>query len=63
LIEGEWLAPTVNAMFWNLAMRSAVDEGDRDLTSAVEDFQAPFSGPLGAWRLMSILRWGDRAIR
>ncbi len=40
-------------------MRSAVEEGDADLTSAVEDFHAPFSGPFGAWRLMSILRWGN----
>jgi pimeloyl-ACP methyl ester carboxylesterase len=58
-VIGELLAPAVNAIFWNLAMRSAVEQGDADLSSAVEDFQAPFSGPLGAWRLMSILRWGN----
>jgi pimeloyl-ACP methyl ester carboxylesterase len=32
-----------------------------ELSDTVEDFHAPFSGPLGAWRLMSILRWGNPA--
>jgi pimeloyl-ACP methyl ester carboxylesterase len=32
-----------------------------ELNEVVEDFQAPFSGPLGAWRLMSLLRFGNPA--
>ena len=42
-------------------MRYAVQEHGAELKDTVEDFQAPFSGPLGAWRLMSILRWGNPA--
>ncbi len=60
-VIGELLAPAVNAIFWNVAMRQAVADHGAELKDTVEDFHAPFSGPLGAWRLMSILRWGNPA--
>jgi pimeloyl-ACP methyl ester carboxylesterase len=60
-VIGELLAPAVNAIFWNIAMRQAVAQHGAELKGTVEDFHAPFSGPLGAWRLMSILRWGNPA--
>jgi pimeloyl-ACP methyl ester carboxylesterase len=60
-VVGELLAPVVNAIFWNVAMRYAIEPQQSDLTDTVKDFHAPFSGPLGAWRLMSILRWGNPA--
>ncbi|HZE26822.1 MAG TPA: alpha/beta hydrolase [Terriglobales bacterium] len=58
---GELLAPLVNAIFWNIAMRDAVGQERVELDDAVKDFHAPFSGPWGAWRLMSVLRWGNPA--
>jgi pimeloyl-ACP methyl ester carboxylesterase len=58
-VVGELLAPLVNLIFWNIAMRYAIQERREELGSAVDDFSAPFSGPLGAWRLMSVLRWGN----
>ena len=60
-VIGELLAPLVNAIFWNIAMRSAVEERREELQDTVADFHAPFAGPMGAWRLMSVLRWGNPA--
>jgi len=60
-VIGELLAPAVNAIFWRVAMRQALEPRRRELNATVEDFHAPFSGPFGAWRLMSILRWGNPA--
>ena len=60
-VIGELLAPVVNAIFWKIAMRYATQPQRRELNDVVEDFHAPFSGPLGAWRLMSVLRFGDPA--
>jgi pimeloyl-ACP methyl ester carboxylesterase len=61
-VIGELLAPVVNAIFWNIAMRYAMEQQQRpELSDVVGDFHAPFSGPLGAWRLMSVLRFGDPA--
>jgi pimeloyl-ACP methyl ester carboxylesterase len=60
-VIGELLAPAVNALFWNVAMRYAMEPQRAELDDVVEDFHAPFSGPLGAWRLMSILRFGEPA--
>jgi pimeloyl-ACP methyl ester carboxylesterase len=60
-ILGELLAPVVSAIFWKIAMRYALQEQRAELVSVVQDFHAPFSGPWGAWRLMSVLRWGDPA--
>jgi pimeloyl-ACP methyl ester carboxylesterase len=58
-VVGELLAPVVNAIFWNIAMRLAVEKKWASLRSVIRDFNAPFSGPWGAWRLMSVLRWGN----
>jgi pimeloyl-ACP methyl ester carboxylesterase len=60
-VIGELLAPVVNAIFWKIAMRYAMEPQRQELNDVVEDFHAPFSGPLGAWRLMSVLRFGDPA--
>jgi pimeloyl-ACP methyl ester carboxylesterase len=60
-VIGELLAPVVNAIFWKIAMRYATEPQRQELNAVVEDFHAPFSGPLGAWRLMSVLRFGDPA--
>jgi pimeloyl-ACP methyl ester carboxylesterase len=63
---GELMAPIVNAIFWNVAMRYAVEQKSNELrddgtkmNDVVSDFHGPFSGPWGAWRLMSVLRWGN----
>jgi pimeloyl-ACP methyl ester carboxylesterase len=58
-VVGELLAPLVNFVFWKIAMRRALRERRAELAATVKDFNAPFSGPLGAWRLMSVLRWGN----
>jgi|SRR5208282_1421623 len=60
-VIGELLAPIVSAIFWNIAMPLAVEESRTELNSVVEDFRAPFSGVRGAWRLMSVMRFGDPA--
>ncbi|MGA2420776.1 MAG: alpha/beta hydrolase [Candidatus Acidiferrum sp.] len=60
-VVGELLAPVVNFLFWKLAMRYALGEKREALEGVVEDFSAPFSGALGAWRLMDILRFGNPA--
>jgi pimeloyl-ACP methyl ester carboxylesterase len=57
-VIGELLAPVVNAIFWNIAMRSAIEERRAELSNAVDDFHIPFAGPWGAWKLMSVLRFG-----
>jgi pimeloyl-ACP methyl ester carboxylesterase len=57
-IIGELLAPVLNAIFWNIAMRSVLRQ-QAHLSDIVDDFHAPFSGPFGAWRLMSVLRFGN----
>ena len=61
-VIGELLAPVVSAIFWNIAMRSAMEQRREELSAVVDDFQAPFSGAWGAWRLMSLLRFGDPAV-
>jgi pimeloyl-ACP methyl ester carboxylesterase len=60
-VIGELLAPVVNAIFWNIAMRSAIEERRSEFSDVVDDFHAPFAGPWGAWKLMSVLRFGDAA--
>lgn len=60
-VIGELTAPVINAIFWNIAMRYAVEPQGDERNDAVKDFHAPFSGPVGAWRLMSVLRWGNPA--
>ncbi len=55
---GEAMAPAINLLFWELVMRRAA-HGNKDLIEMVKDFHAPFGGLRGAWRLMSLLRWGN----
>jgi pimeloyl-ACP methyl ester carboxylesterase len=55
-VLGELLAPAVNLLFWRVAMRLATGQN-----RTVSDFEAPFRGPRGSWRLMSLLRWGHPA--
>src|SRR6185437_8292038 len=42
-------------------MRYAVEQGKNEFDDVVQDFQAPFSGTLGAWRLIAMMRYGDPA--
>jgi haloalkane dehalogenase len=58
-VLGELLAPLINFAFWKVAMRRALNA--TSLKDAATDFQSPFSGWRGAWRLMSLLRWGNPA--
>lgn len=60
-VVGELLAPFVSFAFWHVAMRYAIDPSDGERQVPVRDFQTPFAGLFGAWRLMSILRWGEPA--
>jgi pimeloyl-ACP methyl ester carboxylesterase len=63
-VVGEVMAPAVNLLFWKLVMRLALEEdanANDDRDDIVHDFHAPFHGLTGAWRLMSLLRWGDPA--
>jgi pimeloyl-ACP methyl ester carboxylesterase len=57
-ILGELMAPVIHQIFWRLVMRRALG-GNHDRREALADFYAPFGGVLGAWRLMSLLRWGN----
>ena len=59
-VLGELMAPAVSLFFWKLVMRWAFDYR-RDTSQAVKDFNAPFGGLSGSWRLMSLMRWGDPA--
>ena len=59
-IVGELMAPLISLVFWNYVMRRAFG-GTHELDMAIEDFHAPFRGPMGGWRLMSLLRWGKPA--
>lgn len=53
---GEVLAPLVHFIFWQIAMRRAIDaKTSRVLLRA---FRKPFSGIAGAWRFMRLVRWG-----
>jgi pimeloyl-ACP methyl ester carboxylesterase len=61
-LVGEFMAPAINMLFWKLVMRRALEENaNRERKNIVHDFQTPFHGLSGAWRLMSLLRWGDPA--
>jgi pimeloyl-ACP methyl ester carboxylesterase len=59
-VIGELMAPVINVLFWNVAMRLAM-AGALVRNGMKRDFQAPFGGLRAAWRLMSLLRWGDPA--
>jgi pimeloyl-ACP methyl ester carboxylesterase len=56
-VVGELLAPCVNAIFWRLAMLRACEGEDGNATAVVSAFRVPFTGPLGAWHMMRVLRW------
>lgn len=58
-VIGEVLAPAVSLLFWKVAMRYAVEGRMDEMAGVVTNFREPFSGMRGAWRLMSVLRWGD----
>jgi pimeloyl-ACP methyl ester carboxylesterase len=57
-VLGELLAPCINALIWRLAMHRACQGEDGNGDSVVSTFRAPFTGPLGAWHMMRVLRWG-----
>lgn len=59
-IIGELMAPAISAIFWTLVMRWAL-AGHGRLKELLRDFQAPFRGWRGSWRLMSHMRWGNPA--
>lgn len=59
-IIGELMAPAISLIFWEMVMRTVL-EGHVDRRGLVNDFRAPFGGIAGAWRLMSLMRWGDPA--
>jgi pimeloyl-ACP methyl ester carboxylesterase len=63
-VVGEFVAPAINMIFWKYVMRLALEEdsnANHDSDDIVHDFHAPFHGLVGAWRLMSLLRWGSPA--
>jgi pimeloyl-ACP methyl ester carboxylesterase len=53
---GEALAPFLNFVFWQIAMRRAV-AGESN-GALFREFYEPFSGLTGAWQLMRVVRWG-----
>jgi pimeloyl-ACP methyl ester carboxylesterase len=61
-VVGEILAPLVSAIFWSVVMRIARESGQLASADAVKDFRAPFSGLGGAWRFMTVMRYGDPAV-
>jgi pimeloyl-ACP methyl ester carboxylesterase len=61
---GELMAPAINLLFWKMVMRLALQSdqhGKSVRDEVIRDFHAPFLGLGGAWRLMSLLRWGNPA--
>jgi pimeloyl-ACP methyl ester carboxylesterase len=55
-VIGELLAPFLNLVFWQVAMRRAL-RGPASRRH-FEAFYKPFSGPSGSWQLMRLVRWG-----
>lgn len=53
---GEVLAPLVHFIFWQIAMRRAIDTKTNRVL--LRTFRKPFSGIAGAWRFMRLVRWG-----
>jgi pimeloyl-ACP methyl ester carboxylesterase len=54
---GEVLAPVMNFVFWQIAMRRALTAESR--SDLHREFYRPFSGLGGAWKLMRAVRWGN----
>ncbi len=57
---GELLAPIVNTVFWRIVMSRAVPGEDHAELRA--SFAQTFSGILGSWRLMRLVRWGEPGV-
>ena len=55
-VIGEIIAPLIHALFWRVAMRQAIPEGQYGSQRA--SFQETFSGWAGPWKLMRLVRWG-----
>ena len=53
---GEFAAPLVHALFWQIAMRRAIPSAAN--AAQRSSFYNPFSGPSGPWKLMRLVRWG-----
>ena len=55
-IIGECAAPLLHTLFWQIAMRRAIP----NLENAAQrfSFHETFSGALGPWKLMRLVRWG-----
>lgn len=60
-ILGELLAPAVNSIFWNIAMRRAVRDEEGRAGCSFRAFQRRFRGIEGSWQFMRVMRWGDPA--
>jgi hypothetical protein len=59
-ILGEMLAPFIRSAFWQIAMHRALETGGND-REIFDDFYEPFSGIIGPWKFMQVLRWGKPA--
>ena len=55
-IVGEVLAPLLHLVFWQVAMRRALERAPN--RGQFKKFYQQFSGPTGAWQLMRLVRWG-----
>jgi len=55
-VVGEVLAPLLNFVFWQIAMRRAI--ADKSNGPLLREFYQPFSGLAGARQLMRLVRWG-----
>ena len=53
---GEVVAPLVHFAFWGIAMRRAIS--GKSKSALLRAFHEPFRGPVGAWKLMRLVRWG-----
>jgi pimeloyl-ACP methyl ester carboxylesterase len=53
---GEFAAPLVHALFWEIAMRRAIPDAAN--VAQRSSFHETFSGLFGPWRLMRLVRWG-----
>ena len=57
-VLGEVLAPAVSPLFWNVAMRRAVQCEEEVPGPCFRTFKQRFGGFTGAWELMRVMRWG-----
>lgn len=55
-VVGEILAPLVQALFWDVAMRRALVGDTRG--QLLHTFRQPFTGHAGPWEFMRLIRWG-----